>query len=125
MLRRKYYAQRNNSKGPMNTSAVSASNSSRLHKLTRKCNANVKNVQDRTAGEKIEFVHTRTIQCATVNGTNPSYNGQTCSNPCQGLNVTKAVRVAQDQSHQVDKVKSGLNCGTDDFWGADPVHKDC
>lgn len=125
MLRRKYYAQRNNSKGPMNTRAVSAGGLSHIRKLTRKHDGSVKNVQDRTAGEKVEFVKTRVLQCATENGTNPSYTGQTCSGVCGGLNVTKNVRVAETQAHQVEKVKSVLNCGTDDYWGTAPVNKDC
>lgn len=125
MLRRKYYAQKNVSRGVMNTRAVAPSGSAYLKRIVRKHDGSVKNVQDRTAGEKVDFVKTRTLQCATENGTNPSYVGQTCNAGCGALNVTKNVKVAETQGHQIEKVKSAANCGDGNYWGAAPVNTDC
>jgi len=131
-MRRKYLAQRGNSKGPMNTLPISQNTSSYIKKRLQCCVPIVQNVQDRTAGEKIEFIKTRTLQCATENGTNPSLHGKDCASVPIGANgkkcpivVAKNPGVAVDQSQHIENQKAAENCGDGTFWGNAPVNNAC
>ena len=133
MMRRKYLAQYGNSKvGPMNTVPVAVNTNSYLHKKYQCCTDIVKNVSDRTAGEKIEFARIKTIKCS-IDLSDNQYVAKNCNNrdgehdsQCSGSNVviTKNVRVAIDQGQHIENVKSSMDC-SNNFWGAAPRNNGC
>jgi len=75
MLRKKYYAQKNNSKGTMNTLPVARSTSNRINKLTScGCN-NVQSLYSISAFDIIERRKLKEIECADI-----SQNSGICPN---------------------------------------------
>jgi hypothetical protein len=134
MLKRKYYAQYGHSgSGKMNTLSVARNTSSFIRYKRQCCVPHVQNVQDRTAAEKIDFIKTRTLQCATTNGNNPSFIGKSCSDfssfdkttTCPNVNIAKNVKVAVDQNQQINNIKSAVNCVNGNYWGQAPVNNAC
>jgi len=134
MLKRKYYAQYGHSgSGRMNTLPVARNTGSFIRYKMQCCVPIVQNVQDRSASEKIDFIKTRTLQCATVNGNNPSFVGKNCSDfssfdqttTCPNVNIAKNVKVAVDQSQQITNAKSDVNCANGNYWGTPPVNNTC
>ena len=130
MLRRKYLAQRGNSKGSMNTAPVSIGATSYLHKKLQCCPTISKNVPNRTAYEKIHLTKLKAIVCnppsfvakECVNRSGPTYN----DGSCQNIVITKNVKVAIEQGQKIENLKGAieLDC-SGNFWGAPPIHKNC
>jgi hypothetical protein len=81
MLRKKHYAQKNNSKGTMNTRSVARSTSNRINKLLS-CGCNeVQTLYNETSSNVIERKKLHTIECADI-----SQNSGICPNYYKNLN---------------------------------------
>jgi len=113
MLRRKFLAQRGNSKGNMNTAPVSVGTTAYLHKKLQCCPNISKNVLDHTAQEKIKLASLKAIACEK-----PSFTAKECANRgglsykdgCKNTVITKNVNVAIEQGQQIENVKADVNC---------------
>jgi hypothetical protein len=114
MLARKYYAQRGNSKGKMNTRAVAGSTNTRINKLLRSQTNNTSKTLDNYTSEKhTETLKHLTMKCSTEDNTKT----RECNASC--LNSTKPGRKYTDihkdivfntQGEHLQKIKEQRAC---------------
>jgi hypothetical protein len=122
MLRRKYYAQRNTSRGPMNTHAVTQSSSTRSRNLLRCCAPVAKQMPNRSASSKTELDKLDTLRCTTSIPTTKTSQGCKSINSCY---VVKEPIGKKSSSEQVVEYKSAEVCSKENFWGKIPPMNNC
>lgn len=122
MLAKKYYAQRNTSKGSMNTHAVTQSSSSRGSRLIRNATPIVKQMPQRNASTKIEVVKREAQQCIISTPSTKTTTECNLSNSC--FVVKEPIGKKTSSEYTTDKTSKAL-CSKENFWGTIPPMNNC
>lgn len=126
MLAKKYYAQRGNSKGKMNTSALTPSSSIAIRNKVLSKSSNVaKTTQDFTSQKYTDLIKYEVIKCSTPDNTTTRQCGSTtgCSGYSykteSGIRTNRVSYVHKDivnnsQQDYIQKIKELRSCMEND-----------